>query len=107
MTPLFDAGAQLERTSLAWVRTALALIATGALCARFGLRAGEPILGGAIAVLAITTGLVTGLSATGTYERRQADLDAARPIVAPSRLLCVSATLTLTSCAAFVLVLHA
>jgi len=100
-----DVGAQLERTSLAWIRTALALTAVGALIGRSALRAAEPPSALALSAIVIATGLTAGVSTVRSYERRHVAMREGRSIVSPGPLLSVSATLTVASIATLGIVL--
>jgi uncharacterized membrane protein YidH (DUF202 family) len=97
---LFDSGAQLERTTLAWVRTALALTAIGALLIRVGTNSGLSLLGQVAGALLVAAGVVGGVSATRSYDRRRGRLHAGRPIAVPMLLRCVSAAVGLAAVAA-------
>jgi putative membrane protein len=109
MTPfpptVFDLGAQLERTSLAWMRTALALAAVGALLGRSAVRVSTPAAGLAVAAAVAGTGLLFGVSAARSYGRRHAALHAGRPPTPPVPLAWLSSALTLTATAALAVVL--
>jgi putative membrane protein len=94
-----DVGAQLERTSLAWIRTALALTAVAALIGRSAVHADEPALGYALAAVVAATGVTAGVSAVRSYDRRHAAMHEGAAVVSPVPLLCVAVTLTLTSIA--------
>jgi uncharacterized membrane protein YidH (DUF202 family) len=96
---VFDVGAQLERTSLAWVRTALAFTAVGALIGRFANSTAAPALANAIGALVVATGVTAGASAVRSYNRRHAGLHRGRPVASPAPLLCVALALTLASIA--------
>ena len=85
-----DVGAQLERTSLAWIRTALALTAVGALIGRSALRADDAALAYALAAVVIATALTAGVSAIRSYDRRHAAMHEGRSVVSPRPLLCVA-----------------
>ena len=100
-----DAGAQLERTSLAWIRTALALTALGALICRSALRADDAALAYALAAVVIATALTAGVSAIRSYDRRHAAMHEGRSVFSPMPLLCLAATLTLESIATLGIVL--
>ena len=94
---LFDVGAQFERTTLAWTRTALALAAVGGLIARLAIRTAGASLGYAIAAVALAPGVTAALSAIGSYDRRHARLQDGEPVVSPRPLICVAVTLALAS----------
>ena len=102
---LFDLGAQLERTTLAWLRTALALTAAGALIARFGAVSGLPWLGYAVGAALVATGVGGGAFASRCYPRRHADLDAgAGPGPPPIPLMCISAAVAVAAASALIVV---
>jgi uncharacterized membrane protein YidH (DUF202 family) len=100
-----DVGAQLERTSLAWIRTALARTAVGALICRSALRADDAALAYALAAVVIATPLTAGVSAIRSYDRRHAAMHEGRSVVSPMPLLWMAATLTLASIATLGIVL--
>jgi uncharacterized membrane protein YidH (DUF202 family) len=105
VTRLFDLGAQLERTTLAWLRTALALTAAGALVARFAVISGLPLLGYAVGAALVATGIFSGALASRSYARRHARLDSGDgPGSPPLPLACVSAALGLAAAAALIIV---
>jgi uncharacterized membrane protein YidH (DUF202 family) len=79
---LFDPGVQLERTHLAWSRTALAFIADAAFTARASARMHPPALGVAVAIALALTGVGAWLYGRTSYARRATDL---RLRVAPVR----------------------
>ncbi len=102
---LFDLGAQLERTTLAWLRTALALTAAGALIARFAVHSAVPWLGYAVGAALVATGVSGGALASRCYARRHAALDlGGGPGPPPIPLPCISAALTLAAAAALAVV---
>ena len=102
---VFDVGAQLERTPLAWIRTALALTALGGLTARCATRTAAPPLAYSVAAVLFATGVTAGMWAIRSDERRHAELHDARPVVSAAPLRCVAVTLTLASSGALGLVL--
>ena len=105
MTSLFDLGAQLERTTLAWLRTALALTAAGALIARFAVISGVPWLGYAVGAALVATGVSGGALASRCYPRRHAGLDAGGgPGPPPIPLQCISAAVAVAAASALIVV---
>lgn len=94
---VFDVGAQLERTTLAWIRTALALTAAGGLTTRCATRTAAPPLGYSVAAVLLATGVAAGTWSMRSYERRQAELHDGCPVVSAVPLLCVALALTLAS----------
>ena len=102
---LFDAGAQLERTTLAWMRTALALTVVGALLARFATNTDLPLLGYAGGAALVATGVIAGVSAARSYGRRHAELHAEAPVAAPVPLQYVSAALAVAAVSALAIFL--
>jgi uncharacterized membrane protein YidH (DUF202 family) len=102
---VFDVGAQLERTTLAWVRTALAITAAGALLARFAINTGQPLLGHAVGAALAGTGVMVGVSAARSYGRRHAELHAGRRPAAPMPLRCISAALAVAAVSALAIAL--
>jgi putative membrane protein len=102
LTPktIFDVGAQLERTALAWLRTALALTAAGALLARLATHAGVPALAYAVGAWLIATGVVAGVSTTRSYGRRHAALHAGARVTAPIPLHVISAAVAVAAASA-------
>lgn len=54
---VYDTGLALERTSLAWQRTVMALCVVGALVARYGPRMGERLLPSSFGLLAISASI--------------------------------------------------
>ena len=76
---VFDVGAQLERTTLAWIRTALALTAAGGLTTRCATRTAAPPLGYSVAAVLLATGVAAGTWSMRSYERRQAELHDGSP----------------------------
>ena len=105
MTSLFDLGAQLERTTLAWLRTALALTAAGALIARFAVISGLPVLGYAVGAALVATGVSGGALASRCYPRRHARLDAGGgPGAPPIPLQCISAAVAVAAASALIVV---
>jgi uncharacterized membrane protein YidH (DUF202 family) len=98
-------GAQLERTALAWSRTALALTAAGALMARFGAVSELPWLGYAVGAALVATGVTGGVLASRHYPRRHAGLDTgAGPGSPPMPLMWISAALAAAAASALIVV---
>ena len=102
---LFDVGAQLERTTLAWVRTALAFAAVGALLARFATATDLPLLGHAVGAILVATGVAVGGLATRSYPRRHAALHAGARPATPVPLRCISAALGIATVSALTIAL--
>jgi uncharacterized membrane protein YidH (DUF202 family) len=102
---VYDAGLQQERTSLSWTRTALAVMAAGAVF----LRGGEPPyhsprhLPGIVAVVLGVALLLHG--AQGRYERLHHVLGHGKPVATPWLIRAVGVGVTLFSAAALALVL--
>ena len=65
---LFDAGAPLERTQMAWTRTGLAMLATSAVSVRL-LLSGPPWLVAAVVALGVPTGTALLLLGQRRYAR--------------------------------------
>ena len=105
MTSLFDLGAQLERTTLAWLRTALALTAAGALILRFAVNSGVPWLGYAAGASLVATGVSGGALASRCYLRRKARLDmGGGPGAPPIPLAFISAAVAVAAASALIVV---
>jgi uncharacterized membrane protein YidH (DUF202 family) len=99
--PPWDDGLQNERTTLAWVRTALALLATGALVAR---QTGEIVASIALLVLTVVTSVVMILESERRHHSRGHALLAGDPVVAMHHLLVTAAIATGLSAAGVVIV---
>jgi putative membrane protein len=97
---LFDTGAQLERTTLAWVRTALGFAAAGAVVARFAETTSRPLLLHAAGAALVATGVAVGGLATRSYPRRHAVLHAGAPPAPPLPLRYVSAGIAFATASA-------
>ncbi|MPQ99303.1 DUF202 domain-containing protein [Modestobacter sp. I12A-02628] len=69
-----------ERTLLAWLRTALALVAGGVAIAQFAPGLGVPHGGTVVAVLLLAGGLVTALAGHRRYRRAEAAIAADAPL---------------------------
>jgi uncharacterized membrane protein YidH (DUF202 family) len=95
---------QIERTSLAWSRTAFAFAVVGAFALRLGIEATS-------ALACVTGGLLMlgslGTSAYGSwaYGRRTADIRGGRPILRTSAPRATSALICLASVALLVVLL--
>jgi uncharacterized membrane protein YidH (DUF202 family) len=76
-----DAGVQLERTSLAWSRTALGLVVVGALAVRRGMDPDTSVLAYVVGGLLLAGSLAAHAYGASAYERRVADLRSDRGIV--------------------------
>lgn len=97
---LFDVGAQLERTTLAWVRTALGFAAAGAVVARFADTTNLPLLGHAVGAALVATGVAVGGLATRSYPRRHAELHAGARPAPPVPLRYITVALALATASA-------
>jgi uncharacterized membrane protein YidH (DUF202 family) len=100
-----DVGAQLERTSLAWTRTALGFTAVGALLGRSAIHAEQPAFAAGLAAVVISTGISAGVAAVRSYDQRHLAMHEGRAVASPVPLLCVAVTLTLASLATLGIVL--
>jgi uncharacterized membrane protein YidH (DUF202 family) len=102
---LFDPGLQLERTHLAWSRTALGFFADAALMTRVARRLDPPAAGYAIAVALALIGVGAWVHGRSTYAPRARALLAGRPPVSPRALrrLALATALVSTAAAAMAL----
>ncbi len=89
--PPWDDGLQNERTTLAWVRTALSLLATGALVAR---QTSVTVAAVALLVLTVVTAVVMILESERRHHWRGHALLAGDPVVALHHLLVTAAIAT-------------
>ena len=99
--PPWDDGLQNERTTLAWVRTALSLLATGALVAK---QAGETVAAIALLALTVVAAVVMILESERRHQWRGHALLAGDPVVAMHHLLVTAAIATGLSAAGVVIV---
>lgn len=99
--PPWDDGLQNERTTLAWVRTALSLLATGALVAK---QTGEAVVAIALLVLTVVTAVVMILESERRHTWRGHALLVGDPVVAVHHLLVTAAIATGLSGAGLVIV---
>lgn len=100
----WDVGLQPERTSLAWVRTGLALVVVSLLLGRLATGSGVAALAVSFAGLVLAATSVA-LAARG-HDRRTAALHGGRYTVAPeSALLLVCGTVVLAGAAVVLVVL--
>lgn len=92
----WDEGLPNERTTLAWVRTALSLLGTGALVAK---QSGETIT--SIAILALTLGTTVAMivESERRHHRRGHALLEGDPVVAMHHLLITASLVTALSAA--------
>jgi uncharacterized membrane protein YidH (DUF202 family) len=102
---LFDPGLQLERTHLAWSRTALGFFANAALMARVARRLDPPAVGYAIAVALALIGVAAWVHGRSTYAPRARDIHAGRPPLSPKALrrLALATAVVSTAAAAMAL----
>jgi putative membrane protein len=89
--PPWDDGLQNERTTLAWVRTALSLLGTGALVAK---QTGETVTAVALLVLTVVAAVVMILESERRHHWRGHALVAGDPVVAMHHLLVMAAIAT-------------
>jgi putative membrane protein len=103
-TRVFDPGLQQERTMLAWDRTGLALIITGALFVRAGKApyVAAPHLPG---FLAIAMGAIVLATAARRYRGRDRGLRAGGPAARPGMVRLTALVVLVLSIASTVLVL--
>lgn len=99
--PPWDDGLQNERTTLAWVRTALALLATGALAAK---QAGGATVGLALLVLTVVVAVVMILESERRHRWRGHALRAGDPVLAMHHLLITAVVTAALSGAGLVIV---
>ena len=103
---LFDSGLQLERTHLAWSRTALGFVANAALMARVAHGLDPPGVGYAIAVALALIALAAWVHGRSTYAVRAEELHAGRPPVSPKALRSLALATALVSTAAAAMALR-
>jgi uncharacterized membrane protein YidH (DUF202 family) len=101
---LFDRGLQLERTDLAWRRTALGFFVNAALVARFARHIQPGAVAYAIAGALALTGVGALAHARRLYATRAADLRAGRPAARPGSLRALWLATTLAALASLALV---
>lgn len=89
--PPWDDGLQNERTTLAWVRTALGMLGTGALIAR---QAGGTEVAIALLVVTVVAAVVMILESERRHHWRGHALLAGDPVVATHHLLATAAIAT-------------
>lgn len=100
--PLFDPGAQAERTALAWRRTGLGLVGVGALLLHSG-GDGPAVLSLGVGAADVATGAVlAGVVAPARYRRTLADVTAGRTPLARWSSLAATACALATAAAAAV-----
>lgn len=92
----WDEGHPNERTTLAWVRTALSLLGTGALVAK---QSGEALPAMAILTLTLATTVVMILESERRHHRRGHALLQGDPVVAMHHLLITAGIVTALSAA--------
>ena len=100
---LWDAGLQHERTTLAWIRTALGLAVVSLVEARLAKSAGLPAVALALAGMVLTAGLV--VRQASRYRRRQHLLQTGSSVTAPLAVLGVTVLTTVFAAASLALLL--
>jgi putative membrane protein len=93
-----------ERTFLAWVRTALAVLAAAVAVAQLVPHAGSEPLRRAVGALLTVLGLASGISAYPRWAANQRAMRLGRPLPKSRLLPLVSVALVLVGIGAFVLV---
>jgi putative membrane protein len=88
-----------ERTALAWVRTALAVVAGGVGLTSLARLAGLPRVLDMVAVLMCLAGAVLAVSAVLGWRRRELALRTGRPLPAPVALPWLGAAVAITALA--------
>jgi len=101
--PPWDDGLQNERTTLAWVRTALALFGTGALVAR---HAGRSTVAVALLVASVAAAVGIILESERRHHWRGHALRAGDPVLAVHHLLATALLTTALAAAGLALVVR-
>lgn len=99
---VLDEGLQVERTTLAWRRTALDFLGVGALLVRYCWHTGRPVLGAVLGGLLVVTGCTMLLVTDHLHHQRVAHLRAAVPIAAAPAIRRVAVISSLASVAILV-----
>ncbi|MBA8949276.1 DUF202 domain-containing protein [Actinomadura namibiensis] len=86
--PLWDRGAQPERTALSWTRTILALLVAGLVCVRF---APTPAAAGLAAAAVCGAAALQFRRAARQHHRRRHRLAAGEPVADPVSILLATA----------------
>lgn len=102
---VLGAGVQLERTRLAWSRTALGFAIVGALAFRRGIESHTSVLASIVGGLLILGTLGANAYGVWAYGRRAAELRSGRPIVRTAALRATSALIGLSVLAIVVVLL--
>jgi uncharacterized membrane protein YidH (DUF202 family) len=95
---VFDPGLQLERTTLAWGRTALGLVANGALMLRFARETHPQAFAYVVGAVTMASGVAVWVQSRLDYPRRNAALLAGKGSLRPRALRLVHIAVLFATC---------